>query len=95
MQWIKEIERAKSIDELLTQRSIVPRTDFLDYDMLDAMIASALKKLFDEFMHFLKRVSVEEQCAQKYGRFLRGRQISSRIYEHFRSTGAYEVVYGL
>ena len=44
IQWIKEIEMAKSIDERLTSRSIVERTDFPDYDMLDAMIASALKK---------------------------------------------------
>ena len=73
---------ANSIDELLTPRSIVGRTDFLDYDMLDTMVASALKKLFDEHTHFLKRVSVEEQRAQKYGRFLRGGHISYVIYEH-------------
>ena len=45
MQWIKEVETAKSIGELMTSRSIVGRKDFPDYDMLDAMIASALKKL--------------------------------------------------
>ena len=33
---------AKSIDELMTSRSIVVRIDFTDFDMLDAMIASAL-----------------------------------------------------
>ena len=43
MQWIKEVEIAKSIDEIMTSRSFVGRTDFPDYDMLDAMIASALK----------------------------------------------------
>ena len=42
--WIKEVEIAKSIDELLTSRSIVGRDYFLDFDMLDAMISSALKK---------------------------------------------------
>ena len=41
--WIKEVEIAKSIDELVTSRSIVGRTDFPDYDMLDAMVASALQ----------------------------------------------------
>ena len=45
MHWIKEVEIAKSIDELMTSRSIVERTDFRDYDMLDAMIESALKRL--------------------------------------------------
>ena len=64
-QWFKEIEKAKSIDELVTPRSILGRTDFPDYDMLDAMIASALRKLFDKHTHFRKRASVEEQRAQK------------------------------
>ena len=62
--------------------------------MLDAMIASALKKLLTS-VHLRKRASVEEQCAQKDDRFLRGRQIACSIYEHFRATGAYEAVQGL
>ena len=95
MHWIKEVEIAKSIDELMTSRSIVGRNDFPDYDMLDAMIASALKRLLDKRVHFRKRVSVEEQRAQKYDRFLRGRQIAYMIYEHFRATGACEAVQGL
>ena len=65
MLWSKEIEIAKSIGELMTSQSIVVRTHFPDYDMLDAMIASALK-LLDNHFHFRKRVSVEEQRAQKY-----------------------------
>ena len=69
MHWIKEAEIAKSIDELLTSRSISERNDFTDYDMLDAMTASALKRLLDKHTHFRKRVSVEEQRAQKYDRF--------------------------
>ena len=85
--WIKEVEIAKSIDELMTSRSIVWRTDFLDFDMLDAMIASALKRLLDKHIHFRKRVSVDEQRAQQYDLFLRGK--------HFRATGAYEAVQGL
>ena len=44
MHWLKEVERAKSIDELMTSRSIVGRRDFTDYDMLDAKVASAWKK---------------------------------------------------
>ena len=56
------------------------RTDFADYDMLDAMIASALKKLLNTHVRFRNRVSVEEQGAQKYDRFLRGRQVAYMIY---------------
>ena len=44
MLWIKEVEIAQSIEELMTSQSITERQDFRDYDMLDAMIASALKK---------------------------------------------------
>ena len=61
--WIKEVEMAKSIEELMTSRSIVGRTDFPDFDMHDAMIASALERLLDKHIHFRKRVSVEEQRA--------------------------------
>ena len=32
MQWIEEVEVAKSIDDFLTSRSIMERTDFPDYD---------------------------------------------------------------
>ena len=32
MHWIKEVEIAKSIDELVTSRSTVARSDFPDYD---------------------------------------------------------------
>ena len=71
------------------------RTDFTDYDMLDAMIVFALKRLLDKHVHFRKRASVEEQRAQKYDRFLRGRPIAYMIYEHFRATGDYETVQGL
>ena len=71
------------------------RGDFTDYDMLDAMIASSLKRLLNKHVHFRKRVSVEEQRAQKDDRFLRGRQIASMIYEHFRATGSYEAVQSL
>ena len=94
MQWIKEIEMAKSMDKLLISRSIVERSDYLDFDMLDAMIASASKKLLDKHARFRRRVSVEVegQRAQKDDRFLRGRQIAYMIYEHFRATSAYEAV---
>ena len=94
MQWTKEVEMAKSIDELMTSRSIVARTAFRHFDMLNAMIASALKRLLDKRIHFRKRVRVEEQHALNSDRFLRGRQIAHMISEHFRATGANETVQG-
>ena len=56
MHWIKVIEIAKSIDELMTSRSVVVGNDFP---------ASALNRLLDKHTHFRKRVTVEEQRAQK------------------------------
>ena len=95
MIWIKEVENVKSIDELLTSRSIAGQQFFSDFDVLDAMITSALKKLRNTQSSFRKRASVEEQRAQKLDRFLRGRQIAYMIYQYFRATGAYEAVQGL
>ena len=89
----KESEIAKSIDELMTSRPIVKK-DFPDFEMLDAMIASTLKKLLNTQPHFRKRVSVEEQRAQKHDRCSRGRQIAYMIYEYFHATGAYEAAQG-
>ena len=69
MRLIKEVEIVKPIDELMTSQSMTKRRDFPDYDMLDAMIASALKRLLDKHIHFRKRVGLEEQRAQKHDRF--------------------------
>ena len=87
---IKEVERAKSKDDRMTSQSITERRDFPDNDVLDAMTASALKELLNTQSNFRKRVSVEEQRAQKYDRFLRGRQIAYMIDEYFMATGAFE-----
>ena len=95
MLWIKEVEIAESIDELMTSRSITGSHDFPDYGMLDAMIASALKKLLNTQSNFRMRGSVEEQRAHKLDRFLRGKQMAFMIYKHFRAAGAYEAVQGL
>ena len=65
MHWIKEVEIAISMDDLMTSRWITGRTEFPDYDMLDAKIASALKKLITK-MHFRRRVCIEGLRAQKY-----------------------------
>ena len=58
-------------------------------------LASAFKKLLNRHVQFRRRASVEEQRAQKYDRFLRGRLIAYMIYEHFRATGAHEAAQGL
>ena len=44
LQWIKDIEVAKSLDHLITPKSITGK-DFPDYEELDMMTAAALKKV--------------------------------------------------
>ena len=73
MLWIKAVEMVDSVDELRSSSSIrgisVP-----NFEVLDARIASALNKIIHN-SHFKRRVSLEEQKAQKEDRFFRGRQI--------------------
>ena len=59
--------------------------------MLDAKIAFALNKIIQN-SHFMKKVSIEEQEAQKECGFLRGRQIAFMIHDYFRETGAHDTV---
>ena len=54
-------------------------------------IASALNRIIHN-SHFKRRISLEEQEAQKQYRFFRGRQIAYLIYEYFRFTGANDSV---
>ena len=88
--WIKEVEMVDSVDDLISPLSVrgirVP-----DFEVLDARIASALNRIIHDSL-FKRRVSLEEQKAQKEDRFLRGRQIAYLIYEYFRVTGANDSV---
>ena len=59
--------------------------------MLDARIASALNKIIQN-SYFKKKVSLEEQKAQKEDRFFRGRQITHMIYDNFRVTDSHDIV---
>ena len=56
-----------------------------NFEVLDARIASALNKIIHK-SHFKRRISLEEQKAQKQDRFLRGRHIAYLIYDNFRVT---------
>ena len=81
------------MDDLVTSQLIEGR-DFPDCEMLDANIASALKRIISNPC-FRRRVTVEEQKAQKDYRFLRGRQIAYMINDHFRATSARDVALDL
>ena len=90
LQWIKEIDAAKSLDDLITPKSTTGK-ELPDYEELDLMIASALN-CYDKQTHFRKKISVEEQRAQKDNRFLRGRHIAYLIYEYFRPAGSFDEI---
>ena len=62
-----------------------------NFEVLNARIVSALNRIFHN-SQFKRRISLEEQTAQKQDRFLRGRQIAYLIYEYFRVTGAHDSV---
>ena len=83
MQWIKEVELVDSVDELRSSSSI-RGISMPNFEVLDAGIASALNKIIHN-SHFKRKISLEEQKAQKEDRFLRGRQIAYLIYDHFGS----------
>ena len=84
------MEMGDSLDEFKSSRSIAGK-NLSNFEMLDAKIASALNNIIQN-SHFKKKVSLEEQKAQKEGRFLRGRQIAFMIYDYFRVTGAHDTV---
>ena len=90
IQWIREVEMVDSVDELrssLSTRGI----SMPNFEVLDARIASALNKIIHN-SQLKRRISLEEQKAQKQDSFRRGRQIAYLIYDHFRVTGSHDSV---
>ena len=90
MQWIKDVELFYSVDELRSSSS-TRGISMPNFEFFDARIASALNKII-HYSHFKRRISLEEQKAQKQDRFLRGRQIAYLIYDYFRVTGSHNSV---
>ena len=79
------------MDDQKSLRSNQRYTHFPNFDVLDAMTASALNKIIQN-SYFKKKVSAEEQKVHKEDRFFRGRQIAHMIYDYFRVTGAHDTV---
>ena len=78
------MELVDSVDELRSSSS-TRGISMPKFEVLDARIASALDKIIHN-SQFKRRISLEEQKAQKEDRFLRGRQIAYLIYGYFRVT---------
>ena len=79
------MEMFDSVDYIKSSSS-VRGIQMPNFEVLDARIASALNKIIHN-SHFKRKISLEEQKAQKEDRFLHGRQIAHLIYEYFRVTG--------
>ena len=79
------MELVGSVDELRFSL-FVRGIPMLDFEVLDVRFVSALNKIIHN-SHFKRKISLEEQKAQKEDRFLRGGQIAYLIYEQFRVTG--------
>ena len=90
MSWINEVVMVDSMENFSSSRSGSGKI-FPNFEMLDAKIASALNKIIQN-SQFKKKVSLEEQRAQKKDRFPRGRQIAFMIYDYLRVTGAHDTV---
>ena len=84
------MELVDSVDDLKSSLS-VRGVQVPNFEVLDARIASALNKIIHN-SQFKRRISLEEQKAQKQDSFLRGRQIAFLIYEYFRVTGTHDSV---
>ena len=90
MLWIKEVEMVDSVGDL-TYSSSRRGIQMPNFEVLDARIASELNRIIPN-TKFKRKVSLEEQKAQKQDRFLCGRQIAYLIYEFLRVTGANDSV---
>ena len=90
MLWIKEVELVDSVDDIKSSCS-VRGIRMPNFEVLDAKIASALNRIIYK-IQFKRKVSLEEQKAQKEVRFLRGRQIAYLICAYFQVTGANDSV---
>ena len=70
-----------SLDELESSRSVRGK-NFPNFEMLDAKIASALNKIIKN-SQFKKKVSLEEQKAQKEGPVSAKKTDRLMIYDYF------------
>ena len=85
---IKEVETSSNqLTNLRHLDRLQGSTNFLISICLMRWLRQPWRSFSTRRSNFLKRVSVEEQRAQKDDRFLRGRQIPYIIYEYFRATG--------
>ena len=85
------MEMVDSVEEIKKSSRPTAGKNFPKFEMLDARIASTLNNIIHN-SHFNKKVSLEEQKAQKEDLLLPGRQIAFMIYDKFRVTCSHDTV---
>ena len=90
MLWIKEVEMVDLVDHLKPSCS-AEGIQMPNFEVFEAKIVSALNRIIHN-TRFKRKVSLEEQKAQKENRFLSGRQVARLIHEYFWVTGANDSV---
>ena len=73
MEWIGEVEIAKSLGEVQTSTSVTGKT-VRDFEILYSQLATGLGQIL--LGNFKRSVATEESEAQKKGGYLAGRQIA-------------------
>ena len=90
MRWIKEVDLAKSIDDLSTSQSTTGRV-CPKFETLNARIAISLRKILQN-SNFKRWIHLEEQRAQKGRSIPKRRQVAIIIHEHFWVTGTHKSI---
>ena len=62
MSWINEVEMAGFLGDLMTSQSIEAQRDFADFEMLDARISFALRRIISDALKVPKN---SKQCSQR------------------------------
>ena len=92
MLWVKEVELVDSVSDLKSSCSVRGiQCQILKYSMRRLLLLHHWNRIVHN-TQFQRKVSLEEEKAQKEDRFFRGRQIAYLIYEYFRVTGANDSV---
>ena len=89
IQWIVQVEDAKSIDYLITSRSMTGKP-ILVFENLDVKIASGLRKI--QTRNFKKHFTTDKCKAQSEKGSLTGRHIAWMIHDLFKIRGEHGAI---
>ena len=83
LQWIKEIEAASSLKDLVNP-TLITGKGFSDYEELDFMMAAELKRCYDQYPHFQRGSASKSRKPKRTTDFLEEVRLLFVIYEFTR-----------